>query len=70
MLDRYASTPIQHSIEGEPWVLWIREKKLSNKVSEKVYQYIHNNDTSIYWSNKLGPNAHVTDIDWDAISVA
>jgi hypothetical protein len=46
------------------------KKKLSNKVSEKVYQYIHNNDASIYWSNKLGPNAHVTDIDWDAISVA
>lgn len=59
----------RHSlVKGEPWQLWIDDRKVTSAISQQLYSVVQNKDGLKYWHTKPDISQEVTDlVDWDAI---
>jgi hypothetical protein len=56
------------SIKGEPWQLWVDNKKLTSNLSSTIYSAVHTPDSLAYWQTKPDVTPEVMQIvDWPAI---
>jgi hypothetical protein len=64
-----ATTSSRHySIEGEPWQLWVKGKKLTQGIQPAIYDAVQAEDSANYWSTKTDIDpAGLSLVDWKAI---
>lgn len=59
----------QTHIGGEPWPLWIGDRKISSNVLQAVELHVQGGQCRVYWDRRLGEGAFDC-IDWEVTSQA
>jgi thiamine phosphate synthase YjbQ (UPF0047 family) len=59
------------SIQGEPWQVWVGERKLTSRIQARIYSFVHDEDGYQYWKTKNDSSAPAVDlVDWKSIGHA
>jgi thiamine phosphate synthase YjbQ (UPF0047 family) len=68
----FAQTAPRHFlIQGEPWQLWVGNRKLTSRIQAHIYSFVHDEDGCKYWKGKNDSSATAVDlVDWKSIGHA
>jgi len=59
------------SIQGEPWQVWVGDRKLMSRIQARIYSFVHDEDGYQYWKTKNDSSAPAVDlVDWKSIGHA
>jgi hypothetical protein len=62
------TTPRHFLIQGEPWQLWVGNRKLTSRIQAHIYSFVHDEDGYQYWKGKNDSSASAADLfDWKSI---
>jgi hypothetical protein len=65
------SSPRHFLIQGEPWQIWLGNKKLTSTIQSLIYSLVHDEDGAQYWMAKLDSSSQTVNlVDWKAIGLA
>ncbi len=65
------SSPRHFLIQGEPWQIWLGNKKLTSKIQSHIYSLVQDEDGAQYWMAKLDSSSQTVNlVDWKAIGLA
>jgi hypothetical protein len=60
--------PRHFSIAGEPWQLWVQEKKITRDIQTTIYGVVQEKDSELYWSSKKDVDPlGIPLVDWQTI---
>jgi hypothetical protein len=61
-------TPRHYSVSGEPWQIWLGERKLTSRLLPQLYAFVHQTDGLQYWATKPDLSSDVlAKVDWALI---
>jgi len=68
----FAQTAPRHFlIQGEPWQLWVGNRKVTSRIQAHIYSSVHDEDGRKYWKGKNDSSAAAVDlVDWKSIGHA
>jgi hypothetical protein len=70
-LSHAMSSPRHFLIQGEPWKIWLGNKKLTSKIQSHIYSLVQDEDGAQYWMAKLDSSSQTVNlVDWKAISLS
>jgi hypothetical protein len=59
------SSSRHYNVEGEPWQLWIQDRKVTLDIHTNLYTAIQEKDSLDYWNTKCDAGAAATqEVDW------
>jgi len=63
-------SPRHSDIEGEPWQLWVGNKKVTSKIASTIYSWVHDEKSKKYWAGKEDVSEEaVSLVVWKSIGV-
>jgi hypothetical protein len=65
------AAPRHFLIQGEPWQVWVGDRKLTSRIQARIYSFVHDEDGYQYWKAKNDSSAPAVDlVDWKSIGHA
>jgi hypothetical protein len=64
------AAPHHFDIPGEPWQLWVEDRKITSKIQESIYSAVHRPESEAYWEKKEEQKDGIALVDWKNIGYA
>jgi hypothetical protein len=61
-LSKAMTSPRHFSIKGEPWKIWLGNKKLTSKIQSHIYSRVHDVEGIQIWGAKPGNSSDTVNL--------